>query len=97
MGGAASSWPFARAPCRGLLNAGLYKRQLISKIENLGCGRKAAEGGIMTFGLTKKSITMRDPLGAGFQGNREFDDVSVSVRVPCGVGGVVALESFSRS
>jgi hypothetical protein len=76
---------------------GLYKRQLISNIENWDCGREAAEGGIMTFWLTTRIFTMRDPLGAGFQGNREFDDVSVSVRVPCGVGGVVALESFSRS
>lgn len=50
----------------------------------------------MTFGLTTKILSRRDPLGAGFDGNREFDDVSVSVRVPCGVGGVVARESFSR-
>ncbi len=80
-----------------LAERGLYKRQLISKIENWDCGREAAEGGIMTFGLTTKTFTMRYPLGAGFQGYREFYDVSVSVRVPCGVGGVVALESFSRS
>ena len=80
-----------------LAERGLYKRQLISKIENWDCGREAAEGGIMTFWLTTKTSTMRYSLGAGFDGFRKFDDVSVSVRVPCGVGGVVALESFSRS
>jgi hypothetical protein len=51
----------------------------------------------MTFWLTTKTLTKLDPLGAGCDGYREFYGVSVSVRVPCGVGGVVALESFSRS
>ena len=50
----------------------------------------------MTFWLTTKTSFALDPLGADFFGYREFRDVSVSVCVPCGVGGVVARVSFPR-
>jgi hypothetical protein len=50
----------------------------------------------MTFWLTTEALTKLDPQGADLAGRSEFGDVSVSVRVPCGVGGVVARMSFSR-
>lgn len=79
------------------VHCGSYKRQLILKFEIWDCGCEAAEGGTMTFWLTTKILTELDPQGAGCVGDREFCDVSVSERVSCGVGEVVALRSFSRS
>jgi hypothetical protein len=50
----------------------------------------------MTFWLTTEALTKLDPRGVDFAGRSDLCDVSVSVRVPCGVGGVVARMSFSR-
>lgn len=68
----------------------------MTNFEYWDCGREVAEGGIMTFWLTTEALTKLDPQGADLAGRSEFGDVSVSVRVPCGVGGVVARMSFSR-
>ena len=50
----------------------------------------------MTFWLTTKTSFKLDPRTADFIGFGELSDVSVSVCVPCGVGVVVARESFPR-
>jgi hypothetical protein len=68
----------------------------MKNFEYLDCGRGAAEGGYMTFWLTTEALTKLDPQGTDWAGRGDFGDVSVSVRVPCGVGGVIARMSFSR-
>ncbi|MDB5641852.1 MAG: hypothetical protein JWN07_1169 [Hyphomicrobiales bacterium] len=51
----------------------------------------------MTFWQTSEYSSNLDPLGAGFVIDHEFCEFSVRVRVPCGVGVYVALESNSRA
>jgi hypothetical protein len=72
------------------------KRQLMRKIENWDWGRKTAEGGTMTFWPKIEAFIVMSPRGAELAGECEFCDLSVRVRVPCGVGGVIARMSFSR-